>query len=72
MLKIASRSKLYKQLGVVGLDFCFVSRFVAHNAAATVTFVNDDVSLFRVGQGLDGAQNAAAIVCSVTRVYINV
>ena len=72
MLKTVSRRKLDEQVGVIGLDFCLVSRFVTDNRAATVALMDDDISLFGVGQGLDRAQDTAAIVCSVTGIYVNV
>ena len=61
-----------KQVGIVRLDFCLVGGFVAGDASAPVAFVDYDISLFRVGKGLDRAENTAAVVCSVAGVDINV
>ena len=72
-LKIATtRSKLYQKLAVVGLYFCLVCRFVAHGSTAPFASVNNNKSAFGVGKCLHGAQNSAAIVGSVTGIYINV
>ena len=45
---------------------------VANRGAAFVAAVNDNKALFGVGESLDRAENSAAIVGSVARVYINV
>ena len=47
-------------------------RLVSYHLAAHVTAMYDDVSLLGIGLCLDGAENAAAGIGSVTGVYINV
>ena len=64
--------KSYQKVVVIRLYLCLVRRLVSYRLAAFVTAVNYDITLFGVGSGLYRAQNAAAIVCSVTGVYINV
>ena len=64
--------KLYEKVGIVGLDFCLVGGFIADGCAASIASVNDDVSLFGVGLCPYRAEYSAAIVCPVTRIYINV
>ena len=49
-----------------------MSGFVSVNFTATRAFMDNDKSLFGVGQGLNRAQDTAAIVCSVTGIYVNV
>jgi len=67
-----ARRQLYNKLGVVGLDFCLVRCLVAHERAASVASVRDDISALRVGLCFDGAENTAARVRSVARIYVHV
>lgn len=60
------------KIGVVGLHLCLVRRLVAYNGSAPLTPVRYDISALWVGLRPYGAQNAAAGVCPVTGVYINV
>ena len=73
-LRLIARAcgELYEKIGVVGLYLRLVRRLIADDRAASLTAVNYDISLFRVGKGLDRAKYSAAVVCSVPRVYINV
>ncbi len=45
-------------------------RLVSHGSTAFFTSVNYDVSALRVGQNFYRTQNSAALICSVTRIYI--
>ena len=47
-------------------------RLVADCCTAPFALMDDDISLLRVGKNLYWAENAAAGVGSVARVYINV
>ena len=67
-----SCSELYQKVAVIGLNLCLVSRFVAHGSTASVASVHDDESALCIGESLHGAENTAAIVSSVTGIYINV
>ena len=49
-----------------------MSRLVAYDFATLVTAVNYDVAALRIGQGTDRAEYSAALVCSVTGIYIHV
>ena len=60
------------QVGVIGLDLGFVSGFVARDLAATVTAVYEYITAFGVGNGADGAQNAAAGILTVAGVDVHV
>ena len=60
------------KIGVIRLDLCLVGRLVAHDLAALVTAVDDDVAALRVGQGAYRAEYTATLVRSVAGVYINV
>lgn len=70
-LSIKSCGEPYKHVVIIGLR-ALKGCLVANDAAASVTAVYDDISFFRVGQGLYGAENSTAIVSSVSRVYIHV
>ena len=48
-----------------------MSSFVSYHLTAAVTSVDNDISLFRIGLGADGAENAAAVICPVPGIYIN-
>ena len=67
-----SCGELNEQIVVVGLNLCLVCRAVADGRAAFVAAVNYDISALCVGERLNGAQDTAAVVGSVTRIYINV
>ena len=69
---IVSCGQLDEKVGIVGLDLGFVSRFVSYNGSALLAAVNDYITALRVGECLHGAENAAAGICAVSRVYINV
>ena len=47
-------------------------RLVAVKLAALGAFVNDDISLFRVGNHLDGLHWSAAFASSVAGIYVHV
>lgn len=68
---VKSCGEFNKQVVVVRL-IAFEGGFVADGCAAFVTAVNDDKSLFGIGQGLNGAENSLTVVGSVTGVYVNV
>ena len=70
-LVLASR-KLDNEVDVVGLHVCLVCRLVPHDLSASVALVDNDISALRIRQGGYGAQGAAAVVCSVTGIYIHV
>ena len=67
-----SCGELNEQIVVVGLNLCLVCRAVADGSAAFVAAVNYDISALCVGERLNGAQDTAAVVGSVTGIYINV
>ena len=60
------------QAHIVGLDLRLVSRLVSHRPAASLTAVGDNISALGVGLSLDGTENSAAVVGSVTGVNIDV
>ena len=70
--KSAAGGELYKKVGIIGLNFCFVGGLVAYDLAAPFASVHDNVALSWVRQGLNGAKNSTAGVSSVAGVYINV
>ena len=63
--------KLDKQIVIVGL-VTFKCGLVANGLTAFFTAVNDDKSLFGVGQSLYGTKNSLTGVRSVAGIYINV
>lgn len=69
---ILTCGELYDKRGIVGLNFRLVCRLISHYRAALITFVYDNVALFGIGLGFYRAENTAAVICSVTRVYIHV
>ena len=71
-LSAYSCRELNEQIVVVGLNLCLVCRAVANGSTAFVAAVNYDISALCVGERLNGAQNTAAVVGSVTGIYINV
>ena len=60
-----------KQVVVVGLA-ALKGGLISYHAAAFFTAVDDNISLLRIGKRLDGAENTAAIVCSVAGINIYV
>ena len=66
-----SRGELYQQVQVIRLNLCLVCRAVSFYRAAFFAFVNDDISLFRVGFHPYRAHDTAAWISSVSRVYID-
>ena len=64
--------ELDDEVGVVGLDLCLVCGLVADYRTAPVASVDDDISLFGIRLRPYRAQDSAAVVCSVTRIYIHV
>ena len=60
------------QAHIVGLDLRLVSSLVSHRPAASITAVGDNISALGVGLSLDGTENSAAVVGSVTGVNIDV
>ena len=69
-LFIFTDGELYQQLDVVGLNRRLVSRAIAMYLAASGTFMNDNVALFRVGLDSDRLHKSHAIVGSVTGVDV--
>ena len=67
-----SCGQLYKVVYIVGLNLGFVRCFVAVYFAAFCAFVQNDVSLFRVGHDLYGVHYAVAFAGSVAGVYVYV
>lgn len=57
---------------VVRLNFRFMRGFVAVNFAAFGAFMENDVTLFRVGERFYWVHDAAAFTGSVAGVYVNV
>ena len=64
--------ELDDQVHIVGLNLCFVGGLVSDRLATFFTAVNYDITLFGIGHRTYGAQDSAALVGSVTRIYINV
>ena len=62
--------EFYQKVDIVGLDFRGVSGLIADGRAAFIAFIDDDISLFRVGENLNGAEDSAAVVGAVAGVYI--
>lgn len=60
------------EIGVVRLNGCLVGSTVANNGTALVAPVDNDIAALWVGLCLDGAEDAAAAVCSVAGVDIHV
>ncbi len=67
-----SAGKLDDVVYIVGLYFCFVSRFVSVYLSAFVAFVEDDIAFFRVRKRFYGAHDAAALTSPVPGVDVNV
>ena len=61
-----------EQLFVVGLNFCLVSRFVSVNFVALGASVQNNISLFGVGNYLDRLHRRAALAGAVAGIYVNV
>ena len=72
MLLYSACCELDNKRRIVRLDLCLVRRLISYDRAASVASVDNNVSLLRIGLGLDGAQNSSAVVCSVAGVYIYV
>lgn len=68
---IKSCGQSYQEVVIVGL-LSLKGGLVAYCFAAFVTAMNNDISLFRVGQGLYGTENALTVVCSVAGIDVNV
>ena len=66
-----SCGQLYYEVHIIRLHLGFVRRLISYHSAASVTFVNDNVSLFRIGLGLYRTENSATIISSVAGVYIH-
>jgi hypothetical protein len=64
--------QLYYQRHIVGLAFGVQRRLVAAYLAALAATVDYDEALFGVGLGTDRLKLAAAGVCAVSGVYVNV
>ena len=64
--------ELDEQHSIIGLGCCLVSRAVTFDLAAFCAFMNDDITLFRVGHDLYGLHRSAAFAGSVTGIYVNV
>ena len=67
-----SGGELDDEIHIVWLDLCLVGGTVAHRLTAFFAAVDYDVTALCVRQRLYGAENTAAVVCSVARVYVNV
>ena len=61
-----------EEIHIVGLDLCFMCRFVADGRAASFAAVRDDKALFVVGLTADRAQDAAAGIGAVARQNVDV
>ena len=70
--RIFYRGERDDQIEIVGLYLCLVRRATSRGCAAFFTAVNDDVTALGVRLGTDGTQGPAALVCSVSRVYVYV
>ena len=62
--------QLYQKVDIVGLDFRGIGGLIADGRAAFIAFIDDDISLFRVGENLNGAEDSAAVVGAVAGVYV--
>ena len=67
-----SGGELDYQAHIVGLCLCLVRRLVSDGRAALVTTVNDYIAALGIGKRAYRAKYSAAIILSVTGVYINV
>ena len=70
--RIFSRGECDDQIKVVGLYLSLVRGAATRDAAAFFTAMHKHVAALGVGLGADGAQGTAALVCSVTGIYVNV
>jgi len=64
--------QLYQKVGIIRLNLCFVGSLVAHDLAAFFAFVHYYIAPFCIGERSYGAENSAAGICSVPRIYVNV
>ena len=72
IISVLNCGELYKKICIVRLDLCLMCRLVSHYGTAPLALVDYYISSAWVGQGTDRAEYSAAIVRSVTGVYINV
>ena len=72
MFLVFCGGELDDQIHIVGLDLCLVSGLVSDRLAAFFATMNYDVALFGVWHRANSAENAAALVGSVTGIYIYV
>lgn len=68
---VKSCGKSYKQVVIICLT-ALKSRLVSYRLATFIASMDNDISLFGIGKGLNRAKNTAAIVSSVAGVDINV
>ena len=68
---IKPRRQSDKYIVIVGLA-TLERRLVAYRLAASVTAVDDYISLLWVGQSLYGSENSLTVVSPISRVYIHV
>ena len=68
----SSCGKFYQKSYVVGLILCLVRRAVALDLTALGAFVDDNVALFGIGLHANRLHKAAAFVCPVAGIYVNV
>ena len=71
LASVHSRESYYK-VKIVRLILSLVRRLVAYGSTAPFAAVNDYITALGVGLRLYGAQNSAALVCPVSRIYVNV
>jgi hypothetical protein len=64
--------KLDKKRYLIGLHLCVVCGAVSSYRSAFFAFMNDYISLFRVGQNLYGTKLTVTFLGSVAGIYVNV
>lgn len=64
--------QLNDQRGIVRLDLSLVRRFISYDCAAFITLMDNNVSLLRIGLGLDWTKYSSTVVGSVTGINIHV
>ena len=60
------------KIGVVGLYFRLVRSLISHHLPAPLAFMDNDITALCVGFCFYRAQDSAAVILSVTGIYINV
>lgn len=62
--------EFYQKVNIVRLNFRGVSGLITDGRAAFIAFIDYNISLFRVGENLNGAENSATVIGSVAGVNI--